>query len=215
MVSPANDFDAALVSHQLRLQRLAPEILQLNVGKLCNLTCTHCHVNAGPRREEIIGSETVDRVLDWFGHSSLPTIDLTGGSPEMVPDFRRLVLEIRKFPQRRRILDRLNATILSEPGYEWVAEFLAEQEIEIIASMPCYSAANVNEQRGEGVFDRSIAAFQQLNALGQVVKVHTQQNYPAGTFNVDIYEDELPSGVYFIRLQTAALQKVIRVVKAR
>jgi radical SAM/Cys-rich protein len=166
MVAPTNDFTAALSRHGTTLTRLRPEILQLNVGKLCNLTCAHCHVNAGPKRKEIITSETIDRVLEWFERSDLPTLDLTGGSPEMVPDFRRLVETVRKFSQPRKIIDRLNATILSEPGYEWVAEFLAENEIEIIASMPCYEPANVNAQRGDGVFDRSIAAFQKLNALG-------------------------------------------------
>lgn len=166
MISLIDEFAQTLAQHRLRLDRLPPETLQLNVGKLCNLTCVHCHVNAGPHRKEIITSETVDRVLAWFSQTEIPTLDLTGGSPEMVPDFRRLVRTVRQFPQRRRILDRLNATLLSEPGYGWLAEFLAENEIEIIASMPCYSAENVNEQRGDGVFDRSIAAFQQLNQLG-------------------------------------------------
>jgi radical SAM/Cys-rich protein len=166
MVAPTNDFTAALVQHGSTLTRLRPEILQLNVGKLCNLTCEHCHVNAGPKRKEIITSETIDRVLEWFERSDLHTLDLTGGSPEMVPDFRRMVQTVRKFSHPRKIMDRLNATILSEPGYEWVVEFLAEHEIEIIASMPCYEPANVNAQRGDGVFDRSIAAFQRLNALG-------------------------------------------------
>ena len=166
MISPSLDFNSVLAQHGTPLTRLRPEILQLNVGKLCNLTCEHCHVNAGPRRKEIISSETVDRVLEWFEASDLHTLDLTGGSPEMVPDFRRMVTAVRKFSRPRRIMDRLNATILSEPGYEWVADFLAENEIEIVASMPCYEPANVNAQRGDGVFDRSIAAFQKLNALG-------------------------------------------------
>ncbi|MEZ5304035.1 MAG: DUF3641 domain-containing protein [Verrucomicrobiales bacterium] len=93
-------------------------------------------------------------------------LDLTGGTPEMVPDFRRLVEAVRSLPQPRQVMDRLNATIISEPGYEWVPEFLAEHRVEIIASMPCYAPDNVNAQREDGVFDRSIAAFQQLNALG-------------------------------------------------
>ena len=164
--SPANDFDAALLTHRTPLRRTRPEILQLNTGKLCNLTCTHCHVNAGPKRREIIRSETVDRVLDWLAGTDITTVDLTGGSPEMVPDFRRIVTTVRKMSGNRRIIDRLNATILSEPGYEWVAAFLAEHEVEIVASMPCYEPGNVNEQRGDGVFDRSIAAFKELNALG-------------------------------------------------
>ena len=166
MVSLPNQFDTALADADTPLRRSHPEILQLNVGKLCNLTCVHCHVNAGPARKEIVSSETIDRVIDWFGETDIPTLDLTGGTPEMVPDFRRLVRAVRGFDQPRRVMDRLNATIINEPGYEWVAEFLAENEIEIIASMPCYAPDNVNEQRGDGVFDSSIAAFQKLNALG-------------------------------------------------
>ena len=161
-----HDFDATLHAHGTPLRRARTEILQLNTGRLCNLTCTHCHVNAGPRRKEIIAAETVDRILAWLERTDLATVDLTGGSPEMVPDFRRLVKAVRAMPGPRRIIDRLNATILSEPGYEWVAEFLAEHRVEIVASLPCYEPKNVNEQRGDGVFERSIAAFQQLNALG-------------------------------------------------
>ncbi len=165
-VASRNDFDLALESSATPLARAKAEILQLNIGKLCNLTCTHCHVNAGPARKEIISGDTVDRILEWFEQTDIPTLDLTGGTPEMVPDFRRLVTTVRSFDQPRRVMDRLNATIINEPGYEWVAEFLAENEVEIIASMPCYSPDNVNEQRGDGVFDSSIAAFQKLNELG-------------------------------------------------
>ncbi len=166
MIQIQNDFDAALSASGTPLTRARPEILQINVGKLCNLTCVHCHVNAGPGRKEIIAGETIDRILEWFAKTDIPTLDLTGGTPEMVPDFRRLVESVRNFPQPRRVMDRLNATILGEPGYEWAAEFLAAHRIEIIASMPCYEPANVNAQRGDGAFDASIAAFQKLNALG-------------------------------------------------
>jgi radical SAM/Cys-rich protein len=162
----ASDFEAVLAARGLPLRRARPEILQLNTGKLCNLTCTHCHVNAGPNRKEIIVAATVDRILEWFAGTDIATVDLTGGSPEMAPDFRRLVSSVRAMPHVRRVIDRLNATIVSEPGFEWVAEFLAEHKVEIVASMPCYEAKNVNEQRGDGVFDRSIAAFRRLNALG-------------------------------------------------
>ena len=161
-----HDFGGALARAGVSLRRAAPEILQLNVGKLCNLTCGHCHVNAGPERKEIMTGETIDRILEWFEKTEIGTLDLTGGTPEMVPDFRRLVEAVRGFPRPRRVMDRLNATILDEPGYEWVADFLAEHEVEIVASMPCYEPENVNAQRGEGVFDSSISAFQKLNALG-------------------------------------------------
>jgi len=166
MPLPACDFEAALLANGTPMRRARPEILQLNTGRLCNLTCTHCHVNAGPNRKEIITAATVDRILNWLSQTDMATVDLTGGSPEMVPDFRRLVSAVRALPGVRRVIDRLNATIISEPGYEWVPEFLAGHRVEIVASMPCYEPKNVNEQRGHGVFDRSIAAFQQLNALG-------------------------------------------------
>jgi radical SAM/Cys-rich protein len=160
-------FDDTLAAHGLTLGRARPEILQLNVGKLCNLTCVHCHVNAGPHRTEIIDAATVDRVLSWFEASPLDTLDLTGGTPEMVPDFRRIVTTVRRgFARPRRVMDRLNATILLEPGFEDMVDFLAAHEVELIASMPCYAPENVTAQRGEGVFDRSIAAFQRLNAVG-------------------------------------------------
>ncbi|HCK41712.1 MAG TPA: hypothetical protein DHW22_08780, partial [Planctomycetaceae bacterium] len=159
-------FDQALTAHHLTLSRRSPEILQLNVGKLCNLTCSHCHVNAGPARKEIIESQTVDRILTWLESTDIPVVDLTGGSPEMIPDFRRIIEKVRQFKTPRRVIDRLNATIIEEPGYEWVPEFLAKHEVEIIASMPCYQPDNVEAQRGEGVFDASINAFKKLNKLG-------------------------------------------------
>ncbi|MEM8955023.1 MAG: arsenosugar biosynthesis radical SAM (seleno)protein ArsS [Verrucomicrobiota bacterium] len=160
-------FDQQLASlSAFPLARTRPEILQLNLGKRCNLTCVHCHVNAGPRRKEIITGDTIDRVLNWFESTDIPILDLTGGTPEMAPDFQRLVTTVRSWDTPRRVMDRLNATIVNEPGYEWVAPFLAEHQVEIIASMPCYQPDNVNQQRGDGVFDSSISAFQKLNQLG-------------------------------------------------
>jgi len=161
-----NLFSTTLSGHGLALRRGRPEVLQLNVGKLCNLTCTHCHVNAGPKRKEVITRETLDRILDWFAATDLPTLDLTGGAPEMIPDFREVILRVRAMSPHRRIIDRCNLTILLEPGCDGLAEFLAENEVEIVASMPCYSPENVNAQRGDGVFDASIAALQLLNRLG-------------------------------------------------
>ena len=161
-----NDFDLSLAHAKTPLQRSQPNILQLNIGKLCNLTCTHCHVNAGPARKEIMQKETIDQILPWFEASSIETLDLTGGTPEMIPDFRYLIEKVREFKKPRKIMTRLNATIISEPGFEWVPEFHAKNEIEIIASMPCYQPDNVNAQRGDGVFDRSIEAFQLLNKHG-------------------------------------------------
>ncbi len=159
-----NRFARTLVGQNLTLRREKARILQINVGKLCNLTCTHCHVNAGPKRKEIMTRETVDRIVDWLATTDIPTVDLTGGAPEMIPDFQHFVSRVRSLG--RRVIDRCNLTILLEPGYDGMAEFLAENEVEIVASMPCYTPDNVNEQRGDGVFDASIRALQLLNTLG-------------------------------------------------
>src|SRR4029078_7597002 len=110
--------------------------------------------------------ETVDRIIDWLANTDIPTVDLTGGAPEMIPDFRYFIERISKLQPQRRIIDRCNLTILLEPGYEGLAEFLAARNVEIIASMPCYSPENVNAQRGEGVFESTISALQLVNHFG-------------------------------------------------
>jgi radical SAM/Cys-rich protein len=161
-----NRFAQTLVENSLSLRRARPEILQVNVGKLCNLTCMHCHVNAGPKRKEIMTRETVDRIVDWLSNTDIPTVDLTGGAPEMIPDFRYFIERVKALEPSRHMIDRCNLTILLERDYEDLPEFLATNKVEIIASMPCYSAKNVDTQRGEGVFDGSIAALQLLNSLG-------------------------------------------------
>jgi len=138
--------------------------LQMNLGYLCNLSCTHCHVNAGPNRTELMTRETMQTALQFADKYQLENLDLTGGSPEMNPDFHWLVEEARK--QGLHVMDRCNPTILVEPGYEETAEFLAEQQVEVIASLPCYMEDNVDAQRGKGVFSASIKALQKLNALG-------------------------------------------------
>ena len=159
-------FSGTLAAHGLFLRRNRTEILQLNLGKLCNLTCIHCHVNAGPKRKEIMTRDTIDRVIDWVAGVDIHTVDLTGGAPEMIPDFSYLVESLREMPQVETIIDRCNLTILIEPGYEWLGDFLVAHRVKIIASMPCYEPANVNAQRGEGVFDASIRALQLLNQIG-------------------------------------------------
>jgi radical SAM/Cys-rich protein len=161
-----NRFAQKLGEHSISLRRRRPEILQVNVGKVCNLTCVHCHVNAGPRRKEIMTRETIDRVIDWFAKTEFRIVDFTGGAPEMIPDFRYFVERVTALPVSRHMIDRCNLTILLEPGYEDLPEFLATHKVEIIASMPCYSSENVNAQRGEGVFEGSIKALQLLNSLG-------------------------------------------------
>jgi radical SAM/Cys-rich protein len=159
-------FSRTVADHRLTLRRGRTEILQLNLGKLCNLICIHCHVNAGPKRKEIITRDTIDHILEWLASTNIETVDLTGGAPEMVPDFRYLVERLREIPRVKTIIDRCNLTILLEPGYEWLADFLAAHRLKIVASMPCYEAENVNAQRGNGVFDASIRALQLLNRLG-------------------------------------------------
>ncbi len=161
-----NRFAQKLADHSLPLRHTRTEILQVNVGKLCNLTCVHCHVNAGPKRKEIMTRETVDRILDWLAKTDIATVDLTGGAPEMIPDFKYFVQRLKALTPARHIIDRCNLTILLEPGYEDFAQFLADHDVEVIASMPCYSSSNVNAQRGDGVFDGSIKALQLLNSLG-------------------------------------------------
>jgi len=146
------------------VRRGALATVQMNLGYLCNLSCIHCHVDAGPRRTELMDRATMELALRFVLRHHLTTVDLTGGSPEMNPHFRWLVEEARALGLR--VMDRCNPTIIEEPGYDWVAPFLAAQQVEVIASLPCYSAANVDEQRGAGAFERSIRGLQRLNALG-------------------------------------------------
>lgn len=146
----------------LRRDRLTT--LQVNLGYLCNLSCSHCHVNAGPSRTEVMSGEVVDLVLDFLDRQKIELLDLTGGAPEMNPHFRRLVAAARDL--KVQVEDRSNLVILNEPGYEDMAGFLAEQGVVVTASLPCYSADNVEKQRGKGVFDGSITALRKLNALG-------------------------------------------------
>ncbi len=160
------NFAGKLAEHNLTLRRDKPTVLQINVGKLCNITCVHCHVNAGPGRKEIMTRGTVDKILDWLEPTEIPVVDLTGGAPEMIPDFKYLIREVKKQKQPRHIIDRCNLVILLEPGYEDLAKFMADYQVEVVASMPCYKPENVNAQRGEGVFDGSIKGLQMLNQLG-------------------------------------------------
>jgi radical SAM/Cys-rich protein len=140
------------------------EVLQVNVGKLCNQTCRHCHVDAGPERREIMSRETVALCLDVLARTAIPTLDITGGAPEMNPHFSWLVTEARALG--RQVIDRCNLTILLAPGYQDLPEFLAARQVEIVASLPCYLPQNTDAQRGEGVYDKSITALKKLNAQG-------------------------------------------------
>src|SRR5437899_6468794 len=161
-----NRFSDRLMVEGRELRRTRTEILQVNVGKLCNLTCMRCHVNAGPTPNEFMTREPIDRIVDWLPTSQIPIVDLTGGAPEMIPDFRYFIERARELQPSRHVIDRCNLTILLERGYEDLGEFLAMNKVDIIASMPCYTPENVNAQRGDGVFEGSIAALQVLNSLG-------------------------------------------------
>jgi radical SAM/Cys-rich protein len=163
---PASPFASVLREHGLDpLARPVLSTVQINVGKICNQACHHCHVDAGPKRTESMTEETASRILAVLEASrGIQTVDITGGAPELNPNFRLLVVDSQR--HGRRVIDRCNLTILLEPGFEQLGEFLAGQTVEIIASLPCYTRENVDRQRGRGVFDKSIQALQLLNQLG-------------------------------------------------
>ena len=146
------------------IRRRTLDTLQVNLGYRCNQSCLHCHVAASPQRTEMMGGDTIALVLDVLRERKVSTLDLTGGAPELNEHFRELVRQARALGVR--VIDRCNLTILSEPGQEDLASFLAEQGVEVTASLPCYSPANVDRQRGDGVFERSIEGLRQLNAMG-------------------------------------------------
>jgi MoaA/NifB/PqqE/SkfB family radical SAM enzyme len=140
------------------------DTLQVNLGYKCNLSCTHCHVGAGPNRTEMMSLDTVHEVLELLHLKNIGTLDLTGGAPELHPHFRFLVGKARELGVR--VIDRCNLTVLLEEGQQDLAEFLASHQVEIVASLPCYAEQNVDKQRGKGVYHDSIEALKQLNQLG-------------------------------------------------
>ena len=166
MPSGPPSFATKLAQHQLApLRRQVMDTVQVNVGKRCNQACHHCHVEAGPKRTEVMTQPTAERILRLLERSrTVGTLDITGGAPELNPHFQMLVVEGRKLGLR--VIDRCNLTILTEPGFEELGSFLAQHGVEIIASLPCYTEENVDRQRGRGAFGRSIKALRQLNRLG-------------------------------------------------
>ncbi len=138
--------------------------LQVNLGYKCNQSCVHCHVNAGPTREEMMSATTINTIIDFLRNQNIKALDVTGGAPELHPQFNDLVIAARKLSIH--VIDRCNLTILEEPGYEYLANFLASHQVEIVASLPCYLEENVDNQRGKGVFEKSIRALKMLNAIG-------------------------------------------------
>lgn len=156
------------------INRAALDTLQVNLGYKCNLSCTHCHVNAGPTRTEQMDRATVDLVLDYIHSHRIAVLDLTGGAPELNRHFKYLVRRARATGME--VIDRCNLTILGEPGFEDMAQFLAEQGVTVTASLPCYLEQNVERQRGKGVYWESIAALKQLNGLGYGTDPEKQLN---------------------------------------
>lgn len=158
-------FEQTLKEHNIDLKRNEVTTLQINIGKICNQACHHCHVESGPKHPDNMSTKTVDRLLELLdAKNSVETVDITGGAPEMNPNFRYFVKELRK--RGINYIDRCNLTILFEPGQEDTAQFLADTDATIVASLPCYLQENVDGQRGKGVFDKSIKALQLLNSLG-------------------------------------------------
>ena len=203
------------------IRRSRLETLQVNLGYRCNQSCLHCHVNAGPKRTEQMSSETITDVLAFIEVAGVRKLDLTGGAPELNPHFRELVRRARSLGVD--VMDRCNLTILEEPGQEDLAEFLAGQRVEVIASLPCYQEDNVDRQRGSGVFGRSLRALARLNALGygkgvaglELSLVYNPQGAalppPQGQLEAD-YKGELGEryGIVFDRLYVLANMPIQR-----
>lgn len=159
------DFEEMLVRKNARIRRARVRVLQVNIGKKCDLACHHCHVEAGPKNPDNMTGDTVDRIMELLAAApDTETLDITGGAPELNPHFRRLAAFARGLG--KTVYDRCNLTVFFEPGQEDTPEFLAENGITVVASLPCYTPDNVEKQRGKGVFDKSIRGLQKLNALG-------------------------------------------------
>jgi radical SAM/Cys-rich protein len=150
------------------ISRRQLKVLQVNVGYRCNQTCVHCHVNAGPTRTEMMARETIDEVIEYLRASRVPTLDITGGAPELNPHFRELVAAARSLGAH--VIDRCNLTIVEQPGFDDLPQFLADHRVEVVASLPCYLEDNVDRQRGDGVFQASLRVLKRFNELGYGVE---------------------------------------------
>ena len=159
-----NRFEAKLAAHGLALRRARLQTLQINVGRKCNQACRHCHVDAGPWRPEMVTTKVARRIGEWIRQYEPEIVDITGGAPELSEFFRFFVETARG--AGLHVIDRCNLTIIEEAGYGDLPEYLSEHEVEVIGSLPCYTAENVAKQRGAGVFERSISALRKLNAVG-------------------------------------------------
>lgn len=207
-------FAETLVQHGVGNMRKPLEVVQVNFGKLCNQSCAHCHVEAGPKRAEIMVGRTIGRVLELVSKaSSVHTVDITGGAPELNPHFRQFVSAVRAL--RKNVIDRCNLSVLLEKGQETTARFLHDERVRIVASLPCYSKDNVDQQRGDGVFEKSLRALKLLNELGYGIEgtgleldlVYNPSDAVLPPNQADLeksYRDELKglSGIEFNRLYT-------------
>lgn len=213
-----NRFDALLASHSQTLRRSRLEVLQVNLGKKCNQTCRHCHVDAGPWRTESMTEEVARKVAAWIQEHRPAVVDLTGGAPELCDQFRFLLETARA--SGCRVMDRCNLTIIETTGFAWLPEYLARHQVEVVASLPCYLGENVDAQRGDGVFWKSIRALQKLNAVGYGDTLPLSLVYnPLGarlppdqdSLEAD-YREELQRrhGVRFTRLLTLTNQPIAR-----
>jgi len=213
-----NRFEQKLADHQLNLRRAALQVLQINVGRKCNQACRHCHVDAAPWRTEMIDEAVAHRIGDWITKFAPPIVDITGGAPELSDYFRYLVETARSVGSH--VIDRNNLTIIEEPGFERLPEFLAGHEVEVVASLPCYLPDNVTKQRGAGVFEKSIRALKKLNAFGYGTRLPLNLVYnpvgpslpgPQSELETD-YKEALKRdhGIVFNQLYTITNQPIAR-----
>ena len=213
-----NVFEKKLAAHHLTLTRGRVQTLQVNVGRKCNQTCTHCHVDAAPWRTEMMPANVARRVGEWIREHRPAIVDITGGAPELSEFFKYFVETARD--AGCHVIDRNNLTIIETAAFAWLPEYLAQHEVEVIASLPCYSAENVNAQRGEGVFEKSISALKKLNAVGYGTKLPLNLVYnplganlpgPQAELEADykkVLRDEF--GIVFHKLFTITNQPIAR-----
>jgi radical SAM/Cys-rich protein len=213
-----NRFDQKLAEHKLALRRGRLQTLQVNVGRKCNQACRHCHVDAAPWRTEMVDEVTAKKIGAWIEQHRPEIVDITGGAPEL-SEFFCYFVEIAR-ANGAHVIDRNNLTIIEEENFGWLPEYLAKHEVEVIASLPCYSAKNVNQQRGNGVFDKSISALRKLNAVGYGTRIPLHLVYnplgaklpgPQAELEAD-YKEALARefGIVFNKLFTITNQPIAR-----
>ncbi len=213
-----NPFDLRLSAHGLNLRRSRLETLQINVGRKCNQTCRHCHVDAAPWRTEMMSAETARRVGAWICEHRPAIVDITGGAPEISEHFRYFVETARGVGAH--VIDRNNLTIIETAPFAWLPDYLAEHQVEVVASLPCYSSANVDAQRGDGVFAKSVSALRKLNSAGYGARLPLSLVYnplgaslpgPQAELEADFKEAlNRDFGIVFTRLFTITNQPIAR-----